>query len=341
MICGLLAGQGFSSVVDGDESIRRRPMSRIIEPLSLMGARIEAREGGLAPLKIHGSELLPVHYTSRVASAQVKTCVLFAGMYADGLTTFVEPGRSRDHTELMLNVFGAHLQASIDGELSIEGGIELKPVDYHVPGDLSSAAFFLAAATLLRDSELLINDVSLNPTRTAFLEVMNRLGANIAIENLRTIHGEPRGDLRATTSRLEAERHGAWLGGDIIPNIIDELPILAVAATQVEGRVEVREARELRVKESDRLSTVAAGIRALGGRIDEFEDGFAIEGPQTLTGGRVETKGDHRIAMAFTIAGLIAEGETVIVDSDCAGVSFPEFYDLIAATSREDTIEHE
>ena len=285
MISGLLAGQRFTSEIDGDESLRRRPMGRIIEPLTLMGARVEAREGNLAPLKISGAALRPMKYASLVASAQVKTCVLFAGLYADGRTSYREPALSRNHTELMLREFGARLVSASDGplvELSVEGAFELNPVAYDVPGDVSSAAFFIAAATLLRDSELIINDVNLNPTRTAFIDVLNSLGASVVAENVRTVHGEQVGNLRITSRPLKTQT-ATVLAAEIIPNIIDEIPILAVAATQVEGRLEVRDARELRIKESDRLRTVADGIRALGGAIEEFEDGFAIEGPQHLS----------------------------------------------------------
>jgi 3-phosphoshikimate 1-carboxyvinyltransferase len=344
MLSGLLAGQRFTSEIDGDESVRRRPMARIIEPLTLMGASVHARDGNLAPLRISGARLHPIHYTSRISSAQVKTCVLLAGLYAEGSTTFSEPAPSRNHTELMLREFGARLESSNGShaaELSVEGGVELKRVDYQVPGDVSSAAFFIAAATVLPDSELVIKSVNLNPTRTAFIEVLNRLGASIIAENVGVAHGEPVGDIRVSSRALKAESGGIPLAGDVIPNIIDEIPILAVAATQVEGRLEVRDARELRIKESDRLQTVADGIRAMGGKIEEFEDGFAVTGPQRLVGGRVETAGDHRIAMAFTIAGLIASGVTEIIGSECAAVSFPEFYELVAAVTGEGTLGHE
>ena len=344
MISGLLAGQRFTSEIDGDDSLRRRPMGRIIEPLTLMGATIDARDQNFAPLRIRGAALKPIRYVSPVASAQVKTCVLFGGLYADGQTSFSEPAPSRNHTEVMLREFGARLESSSDGmaiELRIEGGFELTPVDYHVPGDVSSAAFFIAAATLLPHSRLFINGVNLNSTRTAFIDVLNRLGANVISDNVRTVNGEAVGDLLATTCALKAEQPATVLAGNIIPNIIDEIPILAVVATQVEGRLEVRDARELRIKESDRVSTVANGIRNMGGEIDEFDDGFAIEGPQSLKGGRVETAGDHRIAMAFTIAGLMAQGTTEIIGADSAAVSFPEFYELIASVTQEGTLEHE
>ncbi|MEK6323502.1 MAG: 3-phosphoshikimate 1-carboxyvinyltransferase [Acidobacteriota bacterium] len=339
MLTGLLAGQQFTSEIDGDASLRRRPMARIIEPLSLMRARIEARDGTFAPLTIHGQKLNAVDYASPVASAQVKTCVLFAGLLADGRTSFSEPALSRNHTELMLKEFGAHFERdSFSGTLSVDGLYALNAVDYHVPGDLSSAAFFLAAATMLPDSEVLVPDVSLNPTRTAFIDVLNELGANIQKQNVREQHNETIGDLLVSGGQLRSERRGTRLSGGIIPNIIDEVPILTVVATQVEGRVEVRDAGELRIKESDRIRTVVDGIRALGGEIEEFDDGFAVNGPQQLTGGRVETSGDHRIAMAFAIAGLIAEGTTEIIDADCAGVSFPEFYQSLAMLTAPGTV---
>jgi 3-phosphoshikimate 1-carboxyvinyltransferase len=338
MLSGLLAGQRFASVIDGDASLRRRPMRRIIEPLGLMGARIEAANGDFPPLTIRGDELQAIDYASPVASAQVKTSVLFAGLLTRGRTSFSEPAPSRDHTELMLKEFGVRIDIDSSKAVSVEGLHELKPVNYYVPGDLSSAAFFIAAATVLPGSELLIRDVSLNPTRTAFIRVMNDLGAGIEERNVRRRHDEPIGDLAVTSRQLCAERNGSVLSGTIIPNLIDEIPILGVIATQVEGRLEVRDARELRIKESDRIRTLADGIRAMGGEIEEFEDGFAITGPQRLTGGRVETAGDHRIAMAFAIAGLIAEGTTEIIDADCASVSFPEFYESLAMLTAPETV---
>jgi 3-phosphoshikimate 1-carboxyvinyltransferase len=338
MISGILAGQPFASVIDGDASLRRRPMRRIIEPLSLMGAQISARDDNYAPLTITGGALRAIDYTSGVASAQVKTCVLFAGLYADGRTRFREPSLSRNHSELMLAEFGAPLHREDDGTLSIEGGAELRAVDYRVPGDLSSAAFFIAGAGALAGSQVSVTNVNLNSTRTGFLAVLKYLGAHIEMSNVRTEHGEHVGDLRLTGSQLKTEAGGSLIDGDIIPYIIDEIPILAVLATQVEGRVEVRGARELRIKESDRIQTVVAGIRAMGGAIDEFEDGFAIAGPQRLSGARIETEGDHRIAMAFAIAGLMAEGVTEIVDADCAAVSFPEFYNILESLAGEGRI---
>jgi len=340
MLSGILAGQPFTTITDGDRSLGRRPLRRIIEPLTLMGAKVRAREGNYTPLEIEGGGLHAIEYASPVASAQVKTCVLFAGLFADGRTVFTEPAPSRNHTELMLEEFGARFEIDeTSGDMSITGGSELTPVAYRVPGDISSAAFFIAAAALLPDSRLELRDVNLNPSRTGFLDVLSSLGANIQISNTRTVHRELVADIQVTSSELKSQAEGLVLSGSIIANVIDEIPILAVVATQVEGRIEVRGARELRIKESDRIQTVVAGIRALGGEIEEFEDGFAICGPQNLTGSRIETDGDHRIAMAFSIAALIADGTTEIVDADCAGVSFPEFYDLLRSLTSEGHIE--
>lgn len=347
MLSGLLAAQRFTSRIDGDASLRRRPMARIVRPLSLMGAQIEAVDGNFPPLTIHGRELRAITYASSVASAQVKTCVLLAGLLAEGRTSYSEPALSRDHTELMLKELGASIDiesadAGAPGALFIEGRQELRAIDYRVPGDLSSAAFFIAAATILPGSRVVIKNVNLNPTRTGFLEVLAELGAHIERQNVRVQHGEPVGDLVITSAQLVTELPVLVLSGSIIPNILDEIPMLAVVATQVEGRIEVREARELRIKESDRIRTVAEGIRALGGEIEEREDGFSISGPQRLIGGRVNSAGDHRIAMAFSIAGLIADGTTDISGADCASVSFPEFYESLATlTSPDDAVETE
>jgi 3-phosphoshikimate 1-carboxyvinyltransferase len=339
MISGILAGQRFDSIIDGDASLRRRPMRRIIEPLTLMGARIDASDGNVAPLRIRGSELRAIDYESPVGSGQIKTCVLFAGLYAKGRTTFREPSPSRNHSELMLEEFGARLEQEADGRLAIEGA-ELHPVDYQVPGDPSSAAFFAAAASVLPGSQLTLSGVGLNPTRIGFVEVLRQLGAEIVITSSRTEHGEPVGDLNVTGSELRTEAGGLILTGSIIPNIIDEIPVLAVIATQVNGQVSFRGARELRIKESDRIKMVVEGIRSMSGTIEEFEDGFSIVGPQDLKPARIETDGDHRIAMAFAVAGLMAEGQTEIVDADCAAVSFPEFYDVLGTLAGKERVRH-
>jgi len=347
MLSGLLAAQHFTSRIDGDASLRRRPMARIVKPLSLMGAQIEAVDGNFPPLTIRGQELRAITYASSVASAQVKTCVLLAGLLAEGRTTYSEPALSRDHTELMLKELGASIDiegthAGAPGPLSLEGRQELNAIDYRVPGDVSSAAFFIAAATLLPGSKVVIENVNLNPTRTGFLEVLAELGAHIERQNVRVQHSELVGDLVISSARLVTESPGLILSSSIIPNILDEIPMLAIVATQVEGRIEVRDAKELRIKESDRIHTVADGIRALGGEIEESEDGFSISGPQRLIGGRVDSAGDHRIAMAFSIAGLAADGVTEISGADCASVSFPGFYASLAMlTSPDGAVETE
>jgi len=341
MLSGLLAAQPFTSMIDGDASLRRRPMGRIIEPLTLMGASIEAREGRFAPLTISGGSLTPIDYASRAASAQVKTCLLFAGLFANGVTTIREPARSRNHTELMLKEFGARFNAIDDGQgnaWSIEGGRELESVDYRVPGDLSSASFFVAAATILPDSDILIRNVNLNPTRAAFLQVLEQLGANIQRDNVSIRHGEPVGDICVKASDLGTGNDELILSGGIIANLIDEVPILAVVGSQAKGRLQVREAGELRVKESDRIRTIVDGIRAMGGEIEEFEDGFSIAGPQRLSGGTIETAGDHRIAMAFAIAGLAAESETLVLGADSAAVSFPSFFESLSSLTPEGSV---
>jgi 3-phosphoshikimate 1-carboxyvinyltransferase len=337
MLSGILAGQVFTSVIDGDASIRRRPMARIIDPLKLMGAEVEGKDGNFAPLTIRGGNLRAIEYTSRLASAQVKTCMLFAGLFAEGTTSVKEPAQSRNHSELMLREFGARLTTS-GTESRIDGGYELQAVNYQVPGDLSSAAFFAAAASILPDSEVMIEGVNLNQTRTAFLDVLVELGATIVRENLRDSHQEPLGDLRISGGQVRTGNAGLVLSGSIIPNLIDEIPILAIVGSQVEGRLEIRDARELRIKESDRIKTVATGLREMGCEIEEFEDGFAIEGKQQLKPARIETAGDHRIAMAFSVAALLAEGESEIVGADCAEVSFPEFYQLLSQVCEPDTL---
>jgi len=330
MLSGLLAGQRFTSRIDGDGSLRRRPMARIVEPLSLMGAQIEATNGNFPPLTIYGKPLKAITYASPVASAQVKSCILLAGLLAEGRTSYSEPVPSRNHTELMLKELGASIHTQSSGWTSIEGGYELKPVVYQVPGDISSASFFIAAATILPGSKLVIKNVNLNPTRTGFLDVLAELGARIERKNIREQHGEMVGDLVVSSHQLTTDGRDRVLSGAIIPNILDEIPMLAVVATQLEGRIEVRDAKELRVKERDRIRTVARGIRALGGEIEEREDGFSITGPQRLAGGRVNSAGDHRIAMAFSIAALTANGKTEVAGADCASVSFPEFFESLA-----------
>lgn len=324
LLSGILAAQRFVSHLDGDESLRRRPMKRIIEPLSLMGASIESQPGGLAPLTISGNQLKAITYHSPIASAQVKSCILLAGLYAQGTTTVIEPQLSRDHTERMLTDFGVSLNK--DGlAVSISGQQTLRACDIMVPGDFSSAAFFIAAALLVPDSQLLIKNVCLNPTRTGLLEVLNEMGAAIQVRQHDQRSTEPVGDVVIHTAQL----HGTTIGPERIPSLIDEVPILAVVATQAHGVTKLTGAGELRVKESDRLRAVVHNLRAMGAEIAELPDGFTIAGPQKLRGAPLDSFNDHRIAMAFSIAGLIAAGETRIMHSECVQISMPNFFETL------------
>jgi 3-phosphoshikimate 1-carboxyvinyltransferase len=328
LLAGILAGQQFPTTITGDESLRRRPMSRIIEPLRKMGAHIEAVDDEFAPLRIKGGNLAPVTYHLPVASAQVKSCLLLAGLYAEGTTEILEPAPTRDHTERMLQNFGASLEK--DGlKIRVSGPARLQAQTLLVPGDLSSAAFFIAAAILVRDSELKIEKVGINPTRTAFFSLLNDMGANIDIVNFTPIKNEFMADLFIRPSKLK----GIKVAGEIIPQIIDEIPILAVLATQAEGTTEIRDAQELRKKESDRLHAIAFNLKKMGARFEEKEDGIIIRGPVKLKGAAVESFGDHRIAMAFAIAGLIADKETEIKNAECVDVSFPGFFERLTEVS--------
>ena len=333
MLSGILAGQNFTTEITGDESIQRRPMKRVIDPLSLMGARIEAREGNFAPLTINGGNLAgnlkAIEYTPPVASAQVKSCVLLAGLFADGKTTVVEKTPTRNHTEVMLREVGAAIETSTDGErISVTGRQRLKPLgEYTVAGDLSSAAFFIVAALIAPDAEIRLRHIGVNPSRTALIDVLKQIGGQIEVENQRLAHGEPVADFLIRSSKLRGDLE---LSGAVIANLIDEIPILAVAATQLEGALTIRDAHELRVKESDRIRSIVNNLRLMGIEVEEFDDGLRLKGRQQLSGARVESFGDHRIAMAFAVAGLIAEGETEIVGAEAASVSLPEFYQLLA-----------
>ncbi|MEI6176454.1 MAG: 3-phosphoshikimate 1-carboxyvinyltransferase [Verrucomicrobiota bacterium] len=327
LLAGLLAGQPFTSELFGDASLSSRPMGRITVPLGQMGANLETlgEKPGCAPLRIHPAILSPITYDMPVASAQVKSAVLLAGLFTDGQTTVIQPAETRDHTERMLASF--HVSTHHAGNaISIVGGQVPDACDFTVPGDISSAAFWLVAAAALPGSRLLIKDVGLNPTRTAILKVLSRMGAHM-LEILHTSEGEPIGNI---------EIHGAPLKGTTIlagevPNLIDEIPVIAVAAALAEGRTVIRNARELRVKETDRITTVVNNLRAMGGEVQEFEDGMEIEGGKPLHGAEIDSFGDHRIAMAFAIAGLFAEGETIIRNTDCVNTSYPGFSHHLAA----------
>ncbi len=338
LLAGVLAGQPFRSTLIGDESLSGRPMNRIIGPLTQMGAKITARGGrpGCAPLEFEGGALEPIRYEMPVASAQVKSAILLAGLFAGGKTTVVQPAETRDHTERMLGKFRVRTVQK-DNEITIYGGQQPEAVDIDVPGDISSAAFWIVAAAAMPDAKLLVRGVGLNPTRTALLPVLLRMGAKIR-DVVRTPddEGEPAGNL---------EVHGAGLRGtdlreEEIPNLIDEIPILAVAGALAEGSMAIRNASELRVKESDRISTVVENLRAMGGEVSEFEDGLQVVGGKPLRGTTIDSFGDHRIAMAFAVAGLFAEGETVIQNADCIATSYPGFLDDLEAICSTETTKH-
>ncbi|QQS46903.1 MAG: 3-phosphoshikimate 1-carboxyvinyltransferase [Acidobacteriota bacterium] len=332
LLSGILAGQPFTSVITGDESIRRRPMKRVIEPLRLMGARIEARDGNFAPLTIAGGDLSAIEYKPPVASAQVKSCVLLAGLFTEGVTTVIESTPTRDHTEVMLREIGARIEQQSE-RISVTGRQPLRPLgDYTVAGDLSSAAFFIVAALLCPGASVRLRHIGVNPSRTALLDVLKRIGGRIEVESPRIVHGEPVADLVAESSRLSGDLE---LSGAVIANLIDEIPILAVAGTQLDGTLTIRDAGELRVKESDRIHAIVDNLRRMGIEVEEFDDGLSIHGRQKLRGGEIDSFGDHRIAMAFAVAGLIAEGETVINGADAASVSLPEFYALLGRCGAE------
>jgi len=323
LLCGLLAGQKFFSVLTGDGSLRRRPMRRVVEPLGKMGAEIQGRQGGaFAPLAVKGRPLAGIEYTLPVASAQVKSALLLAGMYADGGVVVREQVASRDHTERMLKNMGANISCQ-KGEIRLVGGNPLKAQEFRVPGDISSAAFFLVGAATVPGSEVLIQDVGINPTRAGIIDVLRAMGARIEIENAREENGEPVADLRAFYSPL----HGIEIGGEIIPRLIDELPVLAVAMARAEGRSVVKDAGELRVKETDRIRAVCANLSALGAEITETADGFVITGGKPLRGGRADSFGDHRLAMAMAVAALSAEDEVEIEGAEAVAVSYPGFWE--------------
>ncbi len=323
LLAGILSGQEFHSTIDGDGSLRRRPMRRVIDPLAKMGARIEARDGGHAPLEIEGTRLSPIEYTLPVPSAQVKSAVLFAGLFTDGVTSVIEPVRTRDHTELALSEFGARLDH--DGRaIRIQGRPRLHACTLAVPGDLSSAVFFLAAALVLPESNVVIHNVGLNPTRSAVLDVLGSMGAPIRLVSVRSANGELVGDISIHHEPLK----GGVIEGDFIAQLIDELPAIAVLGPYTEQGIEIRDAAELRVKESDRISALAENLRRMGAEVEERPDGLRVAGRSAgrLHGAEIEPHGDHRMAMAFAVAALGAEGDTVIRDAECAGVSFPEFF---------------
>lgn len=321
MLLGVLAGLKGHAVLTGDASLRKRPMKRVVEPLKQMGALIYGRKGGeFAPLAIEGGSLRPLNYHSPVASAQVKSAVLLAGLFAKGTTAVTEPFCSRDHTERMLYAFGGKVERR-GLTVQVTGSPCLKAQYVRVPGDLSAAAFFLVAASIVPASEVMLRNVGTNPTRTGILEVLKKMGAEIVLSGARTLAGEPVADLFVKNSKLKA----ITVGGEIIPRVIDELPVVAVAATQAQGETVIRDAAELRVKESDRISAVVQELRRMGAQIRELPDGMVVEGPVRLKGTEVDAHGDHRLAMALAVAGLVAHGETVVHGAESINISFPEF----------------
>jgi 3-phosphoshikimate 1-carboxyvinyltransferase len=326
MLSGILAGQEFTSELSGDESLSRRPMARIIKPIEMMGAKIEAGDGGRPPLRVTGARLKAIDYKLPVASAQVKTALLFAGLYADGTTRIEEPIQTRDHGELALQAFGAQVDRRMR-EVSIEGGQKLHAIEATVPGDISSAAFFLCAAALFPDSQLSVPGLLLNPTRARLLDVLMGLGLRITMSDLEEHHGELVGTLLVQGGALKGVRIAE---GDAAA-LIDEIPVLATIAPYTADGIEIRDARELRVKESDRIASVATNLRLMGAEVEEFDDGLRIPGGQRLHGASLDSFGDHRIAMAFAVAALRAEGETEITDADAAVISYPEFFNTLEA----------
>jgi 3-phosphoshikimate 1-carboxyvinyltransferase len=325
MLSGIVAGQNFSSEMTGDESLARRPMERVIAPLTAMGAQI-ASQSGRPPLRITRAHLKGIAYRMPVASAQVKTCLLFAGLLADGETRIEEPLRTRDHGEVALRAFGAHVDRK-GNEVRIRGGQRLRGIEARVPGDLSSAAFFLCAAALFPGSQLSVTSLLMNPTRARLLDILMQMGLRISVTQLEEIHGELVGTLQVEGGRLK----GATIAGSDTAALIDEIPVLAAIAPFTEQGIEVRDAKELRVKESDRIASLAINLRSMGALVEEREDGLKVPGGQSLHGAELESFGDHRIAMAFSIAALRAQGDTLIRGSECAAISYPAFFSTLEA----------
>jgi 3-phosphoshikimate 1-carboxyvinyltransferase len=327
LLSGILAGQPFLSILSGDESLRQRPMKRIIEPLRQMGVEICSRaENRFPPIVIRGGNLKGISYEMPIASAQVKSAILLAGLFAKGDTTVKEPHKSRDHTEKMLKSMGVELYITKNTIKISPPSQELKPFDITIPNDFSSAAFFIGGACLVPNSEVIIKNVCLNETRTGFLEVLRSMGAKIEIFNLKEQAGEPVGDILV---KKFSGLKGVTVQGEIIPRLIDEFPILCIIATQAEGLTVIRDAKDLRAKESDRIKAMVTELSKMEVPVKELEDGVEIKGPCKLKGTEVYSYKDHRIAMALSIAGLISEGKTTIIDADCVDISFPEFYNFL------------
>ncbi len=331
LLLGILAGQGFTAFLSGDRSIRRRPMGRVTRPLQEMGATIMGRnKGNLPPLAIRGGRLQAINYQSPVASAQVKSALLLAGLYADGWTGISEPHLSRNHTELMLNAFGAEIESE-GNTVRVKGFPELTGQDVLVPGDISSAAFFLVAGAIAPEARIEISSVGLNPTRDGIIQVLKEMGAEIKITDLQEVAGETIGTVTVESSSLR----GVTVSGELIPRLIDEIPVLAVAAAYADGVTEIRDAAELKVKESNRIMTIAEGLSRLGARVEELPDGMRIYGGYPLRGQGCRSYHDHRIAMSLAVAGLLAQGETVIEEAEAMAVSFPQFAEVLEQLRKE------
>lgn len=329
LLTGLLAGQSFFSVVTGDQYLRKRPMKRVVEPLSRMGAKILGRDkGSLAPLAISGGSLNPIGYESPVSSAQVKSAIMLAALYANGETSLREPSLSRDHSERMFSLFGASVEMFNNG-VKVRGGVELESREISVPGDISSSAFFMVAALVTPGSELLIRNVGVNPTRTGVIDILRSMGGSIELLDEREISGEPVADVLVRSSRLK----GVSIAGSVVPRAIDEFPAICVAAACAEGTTTLSDARELRVKETDRIAAMATNLRRLGVAVDERDDGMEITGVERLGGGELESFGDHRIAMSMSVAALVSNGGIAIRDIDCVSTSFPNFFQLLEKVS--------
>ena len=332
IILGVLCGCQFYSCITGDESLRRRPMGRVVEPLRDMGATIQGREGGnLAPLSIVGGNLHPISYRSPVASAQVKSSILLAGLFAEGETEVIEPSPSRDHTERMLKYFGTEIESEKENGMSapsvkVRGRPYLQGNKIVIPGDISSASYFIVAALIVPDSHIVIKNVGVNPTRTGIIDILKNMGGRIKVSNHREFSGEPVADVEVETSEL----NGVQIDGDLIPRAIDEFPIIALAGAIAGGDTTIRDAKELRVKESDRIATIAVTLNKMGVKgVEETEDGMRIRGGNRLRGASCDSLGDHRIAMSALIAGLVAEGETTVTNAECIDTSFPDFMTLV------------
>ena len=330
LLSGILAGQSFESCITGDSSLKKRPMRRIIEPLGRMGAKIFGKEDQFAPILIGPSQLQGMTHELEIASAQVKSCILLAGLFARGWTTVIEPTKSRDHTEKLLEYMGADVKIK-ENYVSVHGFSSLKPVQIQIPGDVSSAAFFIVAASIVPDSKLVIKNVGVNPTRTGIIDVLNKMNGNIKIENLRIWNNEEVADIVVSSGQLTSME----INAEIIPRVIDEIPILAIAATQIRGEMLIKGARELRVKESDRIHATVANLKRMGAVVEELPDGMVIRGEQQLKGAEIDSFGDHRIAMAFAVAGLVANGETIIRNAECVNISFPDFFQQLEAISHD------